>query len=79
MECAKWQWLATAMQCVEWSVSNSDGNGVRQVATGGDSNEVLQMATAMVALDHSGCQQGWSALNGNVVWRRKWSASSGNG
>jgi hypothetical protein len=36
------------------------------MGTAGNSDEVLQMATAMVALDHSGWQQRWSALNGNV-------------
>jgi hypothetical protein len=36
------------------------------MGTAGDSDEVRQMATAMVALDHSGCQKRWSALNGNV-------------
>jgi len=49
------------------------------MVTAGDSNEVLQMATAMVALDHSSCQQQFSASNGNVEWQRQWSALSGKG
>jgi hypothetical protein len=48
------------------------------MGTAGNSDEVRQMATAMVALDHSGWQQRWSASNGNVEWQRQWSASSGN-
>ena len=47
--------------------------------TADDSDEVRQMATAMVALDQSGWQQQWSALNGNVEWLRQWSVSSGDG
>ena len=42
------------------------------MGTAGDSNEVRQMATAMVALDHSGWQQQWSALNGNVKQQQQW-------
>ncbi len=71
------------------ATSNGNGNRVRRVATAGSgdevrrvtaiSDEMLQMATAMVALYHSGCQQRWSASNSNVEWRRQWSASSGDG
>ena len=49
------------------------------MGTAGNSDEVRQMETAMVALDHSGCQQQWSALNGNVKWQQQWSALSGDG
>ncbi len=49
------------------------------MGTAGNSDEVRQMATAMVALDHSGWQQQWSASNVNVEWQRQWSASNGNG
>jgi hypothetical protein len=30
MECAKWQWLATAMKFVEWSASNGNVEWRRQ-------------------------------------------------
>ena len=30
MERVKWQWLATAMQCVEWSASNGNYKWQRQ-------------------------------------------------
>jgi hypothetical protein len=91
MKCFKWQqqWLHCITAAVNsegvrrMATSNGDGNGVRRVATAGSGDEVRRvtamecakwqwLATAIQCVE---C----SALNGNVEWRRQWSASSGDG
>ena len=63
MECAKWQWLATAMQCVEWQL---------RMVTAMECVEWRRLAAAMKCVEW----RQWSAPSGNG-WQRQCSALNG--